>query len=478
MGSEYPLPHHIIGGEARQGGGPDAVTVVNPATGETLAEFAMATPNDLDDALLAAANAWPMWRSTPAAERGSILKQAAALVRERSDAIARIATLESGKTLTEARVEVGMAAATLEWFGEEARRIYGRLIQAHGPGTRMTVRKDPIGPVAAFSPWNFPIANPARKLAPALAAGCPVILKPAEETPASALAIAQALIDAGLPDGVMNIVFGKPAAISSHLIASPIIRKISFTGSIAVGQQLAAMAAIRGQRATMELGGHGPVVIAADADLEAAATALVVSKFRNAGQVCVSPTRFLVEEPVFEHFVKLFSTRTNALRVGDGLDSQTQMGPLIRERRRSAIVDFVEDARAQGAQVCAGGSVLDGPGFFHRPTVLAHVPLTARIMNEEPFGPVALINPVADITTAIEEANRLPYGLAAYGFTTSHRTALQLEEQLEAGMVGINTTRISVPESPFGGIKESGQGSEEGIEGLEAYLVTRFISAA
>lgn len=474
----YPQPHMVIDGKARRGAADGMIAVLNPASGATLAEFPMAADADLDEALAAVERTAADWRAVPAIERGSILKRAAAILRERTEAIAHIATLESGKPLAEARVEVAMAAGTLEWFGEEARRIYGRLIQAHGHGNRMLVRKEPIGPVAAFSPWNFPIANPARKLAPALAAGCPVILKPAEETPASALAVAQALVEAGLPNGVMNIVFGAPAMISSHLIAAPVIRKISFTGSIAVGQQLAASAAARGQRSTMELGGHGPVIIAADADMEKALGLLIASKFRNAGQVCVAPTRFLVEESAFDHFVEVFAARTSALRVGDGLDANTQMGPLIRERRRNAIIDLVEDARAKGARVATGRTSIDAPGFFHQPTVLTNIPLSARIMNEEPFGPVALINPVANIEEAIQEANRLPYGLAAYGFTGSHSTAMQLEERLEAGMIGINTTRISVPESPFGGIKASGHGSEEGIEGLDAYLVTKFVSAA
>lgn len=478
MPTEYPPLAMLIDGERYPGAGKDAIAVINPATGSTLAALPMAEAGDLDAALAAAARMAPAWRATPAVQRGAILRRAATLLRERAEAIARAATLESGKSLAESQMEVAMAAGTLEWFGEEARRGYGRLIQSHGEGARLLVRRESIGPVAAFSPSNFPIANPARKLAPAIAAGCPVILKPAEETPASALAVAEALVDAGLPAGVMAIVFGRPAAISAHLIASPVIRKISFTGSIPVGRQLAAMAAANGQRATMELGGHGPVVVAADADLDKALDLVVASKFRNAGQVCVAPTRFLVEEAVFDDFVSGFVIRTGALNVGNGLDKGTQMGPLIRERRRTAVAELVEDARARGASIAAGGAPLDAPGFFYQPTVLTHVPVTARIMNEEPFGPVALINPVSSIDAAVEEANRLPYGLAAYGFTASHGTAMLLEERLEAGMVGINTTRIAVPESPFGGVKASGLGSEEGIEGMEAYLITKFVSAA
>jgi succinate-semialdehyde dehydrogenase/glutarate-semialdehyde dehydrogenase len=475
---DYPRLSLIIDGERREGGGSAPLPVVNPATGEALASLPMASEGDIDDALRVAERVAPSWRAVPAEQRGAILKRAATLLRERAERIAQIASLEAGKPLAEARMEVAMAASTLEWFGEEARRAYGRMILSHGDGHRMTVRREPIGPVASFSPWNFPIANPARKLAPALAAGCPVILKPAEETPASALAVADALIDAGLPAGVMAILFGEPSAISERLLASKVIRKISFTGSVPVGRLLATAAANNGQRATMELGGHGPVVIAADADLAKALDLTVASKFRNAGQVCVAPTRFLVEEPVFEAFLEDFVARAGGLRVGPGLADGTQMGPLIRERRRAAVDALVKDALVRGARLGCGGQNIPGPGYFYQPTVLSHVPQDARAMNEEPFGPIALINPVASIEAAIDEANRLPFGLAAYGFTSSQRTAMLLEENLEAGMIGINTTRISVPESPFGGVKASGDGSEEGIEGLDAYLVPKFVNAA
>ncbi len=474
---KYPSLYLAIGGERLLGNRRPSLAVVNPATEELLGELPVAVERELDDALRYASECYSGWKNLPAAERGKILLRAAEFVRQRADEIAFIASLESGKTLAETKIETMMAAGTLQWFGEEARRIYGRTIQAHGPGHRMYVRKEPVGPVAAFSPWNFPIANPARKLAPALAAGCTIILKPAEETPASALAIFQCLEDAGLPPGVASIVFGEPDKISNYLIASDAIRKISFTGSIPVGRRLGALAAACGKTSTLELGGHAPVIIAADADIEKAVSLTVASKFRNAGQVCVSPTRFYVEKPVYDRFVEAFSDRANALRVGDGTNPETQMGPLIAERRRQAISDLVADAHQHGAGIAAGGSGINGPGFFYRPTVLLNASKKSRVMSEEPFGPIAVINPVGSIEEAVSEANALPYGLAAYGFTQSYRTALLLEENLEAGMIGVNTTRISVPESPFGGIKDSGHGSEEGTEGLEAYLTTKFVSS-
>ncbi|MAW82796.1 MAG: NAD-dependent succinate-semialdehyde dehydrogenase [Parvularcula sp.] len=475
--TQYNDLYLAIGGERRSGGARNSIEIVNPGTEETLGAVPAATKDDLEDALGIAAEAWAGWKSLPAGERGAILVRTAALIRERAEEIALLATLESGKTLAESKIETAMAANTFQWFGEEARRIYGRSIQAHGAGHRMYVRKEPVGPVAAFSPWNFPIANPARKLAPALVAGCTIILKPAEETPASALAVYRCLEDAGAPKGVASIVFGDPELISSVLINSDAIRKISFTGSIPVGRRLGALAAQGGKLSTMELGGHAPVIIAADADMEKAVSLTAASKYRNAGQVCVSPTRFYVERPVYERFVDAFSNYAKGLEVGEGANPESQMGPLIAERRRRAVSEIVADAIESGAEVTAGGSALDRPGYFYRPTVLVNAPHKARVMREEPFGPVAAINPADSLEEAVREANALPYGLAAYGFTQSARNALFLEENLEAGMVGVNTTRISVPESPFGGVKDSGHGSEEGIEGLEAYLTTKFISS-
>jgi succinate-semialdehyde dehydrogenase/glutarate-semialdehyde dehydrogenase len=345
-------------------------------------------------------------------------------------------------------------------------------------GVRMSVLKEPVGPVAGFAPWNFPLGNPARKIGAPLAAGCTCILKPAEETPGSALEVSRALIDAGLPKGVLSVVFGVPAMISEHLIRSPIIRAVHFTGSIPVGKQLTKLAADGMKRTTMELGGHGPVLVFDDVDVEQVLDMSVMAKFRNAGQVCVSPTRFYVHQSIYEKFVEGFARRTRALKVGDGLVEGVQMGPLAHPRRLEAMQTLLADARQHGAKLQAGGERIAGKGYFWQPTVLSDIPEKARIMNEEPFGPAALINSFASFEEAITRANRLPYGLAAYAFSRASRTVNMLGEQLEAGMIGINSFQISVPESPFGGIKESGHGSEEGIEGLETCLVTKFVNAS
>jgi succinate-semialdehyde dehydrogenase/glutarate-semialdehyde dehydrogenase len=466
----------LIGGARRSGGGRTMLPVLNPANEETLAELPLATPADLDDALAAAAESFPKWRALGTNPRAKILRKAAELIRARGEDIARVAVMEQGKPLAQMRVEIEMSANIFDWYAEEGRRAYGRVIPPIGPGTRLTVRKEPIGPVAAFAPWNFPLGNPARKLGAALAAGCPIILKPAEETPAAALAIGQALIDAGLPDGVMSIVFGVPDEVSRHLIASPVIRKISFTGSAPVGKQLMALAAQGMKRTTMELGGHGPVLVFDDVELDSVLDQSVASKYRNAGQVCVSPTRFYVQDGVYEKFLDGFTKRAKALKVGDGLDAATQMGPLAHPRRIQAMERLLGDAAEHQATLNAGGSRIDRQGWFWEPTVLSNVPNDAKIMNEEPFGPVALINPFTDFDAVVKEANRLPYGLAAYAFTKDAKRVTRLGDELEAGMVGVNTFRISVPESPFGGVKESGHGSEEGIEGLDACLVTKFVS--
>jgi succinate-semialdehyde dehydrogenase/glutarate-semialdehyde dehydrogenase len=476
--SSYAELALLVGGEWLSAEGRDSSEVTNPATEEVIGRLPHASIADLDRALAAAAEGFKTWRAVFPDERGKILKRAADLLRERAEAIARIATVESGKVLGETRIEVGMAANIFEWYAEEGRRAYGRVLPRRGPGTRMTVVKEPVGPVAAFAPWNFPLGNPARKIGAALGAGCSVILKPAEETPASALAVARCLVDAGLPPGVLAIVYGIPGEISSHLLASPIIRKVSFTGSIPVGKALMKLAAERMQRTTMELGGHAPVLVFDDMDVDKVLDLSVAAKFRNAGQVCVSPTRFYVHENIYDKFVEGFAARAKAVPVGDGLDEKNRMGPLIHARRMAAIDAMVSDARSSGAKIQAGGSRLRSPGYFYSPTVISDVPAKARIMSEEPFGPVAVINPFVDFDAVIREANKLPFGLAAFAFTSSARTVKLLGEQLEAGMVGLNTFAISVPESPFGGVKESGHGSEEGIEGLEACLVTKFISEA
>jgi succinate-semialdehyde dehydrogenase/glutarate-semialdehyde dehydrogenase len=454
--------------------------VVNPATGATIGEVPHASTEDLDRALEAARQSYPMWRALAPHERGKILRKAGELIRERTEHIARIATIEEGKTIAEARWEVSLAAEIFEWYAEEGRRAYGRVLPQRAPGVRMTVVKEPVGPVAGFAPWNFPIGNPARKIGSALGAGCPVIVKPAEETPGSALEVARALVDAGLPKGVLSMVFGVPAFVSTHLINSPVIRAISFTGSVPVGKQLMKLAADGMKRTTMELGGHGPVLVFDDVDVDQVLDLSVMAKYRNAGQVCVSPTRYYVHESVYERFVEGFAARAKSWRVGDGLDPSSQMGPMANPRRITAMDSFIGDAQKNGGKVNAGGAPLKVEGrpngFFYSPTVLSDVPNEARIMNEEPFGPVAIINPFSKFEDAIAQANRLPYGLAAYAFARSSKTVNLLGEQLEAGMIGINSYQISVPESPFGGVKESGHGSEEGIEGLEACLVTKFIT--
>jgi len=478
LASTYADLALFLGGEWVSAEGRKTSPVINPATEETIGHVPHASKADLDRALAAAQAGFKTWRAIFADERGRIMKRAADLLRERKEEIARIATTESGKVIHETRIEVIMSANILEWYAEEGRRAYGRVLPQRTPGTRLAVVKEPVGPVAAFAPWNFPLGNPARKIGAALGAGCSCILKPAEETPASGLAVAKCLVDAGLPKGVLSIVYGVPSEISTYLLASPVIRAISFTGSIPVGKQLMRLAADGMKRTTMELGGHAPVLVFDDVDVDKVLDASVVAKYRNAGQVCVSPTRYYVHEKIYNRFVEGFAARAKAVPVGNGLDEKNRMGPLVHARRLAAVDAFIQDARDCGARVQAGGARLKSPGYFYAPTVLSDVPNKARIMNEEPFGPVAIINPFSDFEAVMEQANRLPYGLAAFGFTESAHTAKLLGERLEAGMVGVNTYAISVPESPFGGVKESGHGSEEGVEGLEACLVTKFISEA
>ena len=473
---QYPQLALLIDGEWLSGGGRATVPVINPATEEVLGHLPLATAADLDRALAAAERAWPVWRAKPPGERGRILHKAAELLRERAALLSWVATLEEGKTLPESRIEAGMAAEIFTWYAEEGRRAYGRVLPQRLPGVRMTVVKEPIGPVAGFAPWNFPLGNPARKLGAALGGGCSCIVKPAEETPASAILIAQALIDAGVPAGVINVVFGVPAEVSHHLLTSPVIRAMSFTGSVPVGKALAKMSAEGMKRTTMELGGHAPVLVFDDVDVEAVLDLAVAAKFRNAGQVCVSPTRFYVHQAIYERFVAGFCARARALQVGNGTVEGNRMGPLAHERRAPVVQAFIDDAVACGATLQTGGKSIAGPGYFYEPTVLSDVPDSARIMNEEPFGPIAVINPFTDFDAVIRQANRLPYGLAAYAFTQSAKRVNLLGEQIEAGMIGINSFTIAVPESPFGGVKESGHGSEEGIEGLDAVMVTKFIT--
>ncbi len=472
----YPDLHLLIGGQPVRHAAGEAV--FNPATAASIGQVPHATTADLDAALAAAQTGFELWRVVPAQERGKVLKGAARLLHERGETIARIASLESGKSIHEARIELHAAADLFEWYGEECRRVYGRVLTPRAPALQLTVRKEPIGPVAAFAPWNFPLGNPARKLGAPIATGCSVIMKPAENTPASALQIAQALLDAGLPPAVLSMVFGVPHEISTHLLNSPIIRKVSFTGSTAVGKQLMQLAARHGQRTTMELGGHAPVLVYDDVDVEAVLDLAVMAKFRNAGQVCISPTRFLVQHAIHERFAEGLAKRASQWPVGEGLDESKRMGPLSHARRLPFIQSLVDDAVSKGATLLTGGKSLDRAGWFYAPTVLANVPATARVMHEEPFGPIAVVNAFREHDEAVRQANSLPFGLAAYAFTTSARIGRLLGEQLQAGMVGINTFRVAYTDAPFGGIKESGHGSEEGMEGLEACLITKFVAEA
>lgn len=472
--TDYPQLHMIIDGARVPVGQRRAHHVINPATGAVIGDLPIADAADLDEALAAAARGFSVWRDTSALKRAAVLQGAAQLLLERQQDLAHIATLEQGKPVAQARAEVAMVAQLFNFYAGECQRLYGRTL-VRPTGQRSTVVHEPVGPVAAFAPWNFPIANVGRKLGAPVAAGCSVILKAAEETPASALGVLQCLLDAGLPPSVAQAVFGIPDEVSRHLLASPIIRKLSFTGSTVVGKHLARLAADDMKRTTMELGGHGPVLVFDDVDVDAALDLLVPTKFRNAGQVCISPTRFIVQQDIFARFRDGFVARAAAVRVGDGLLPDTQMGPMANPRRPETIDRMVADATARGGQLLTGGARIGNQGFFYAPTVMAEVPLDAEMMNEEPFGPLAMINPFASEADMIAEANRLPYGLAAYGFTTDAKRQMRLGRELEAGMVGINTTLVGGADTPFGGMKWSGHGSEDGPEGVAACLVTKAI---
>lgn len=463
-----------IAGEWLTGDGRDTHDVLNPATGAGQAALPLATAADLDRALEAAQRGFLAWRATAPEVRSAVLNKTARILRERADHLAAIATLEQGKIQAEAKGEVQFAAALLEFHAGEALRIYGRVLPRPA-GTRSLVLQQPVGPVAAFCAWNFPIMNVVRKIAPAVAAGCSIIIKPSEETSGSAVEVMRCFADAGLPGDVAQCVFGVPDMVSRQLLASPITRKLSFTGSVPVGKHLMKLAAETMMKTTMELGGHGPVLVFDDCDLEKTLDTLVAHKFRNAGQVCIAPTRFHVQEGIYDRFAAGFAERTGRLKMGDGMDAASQMGPMANARRPEAIEAFVEDARQAGARLLAGGRRTDDTGFFFSPTVLADVPLEAKAMNEEPFGPIALLRPFATVEDAIEQANRLPFGLAAYCFTENGRRQNLLGDAIEAGMVAINGVRLSWPDSPFGGIKDSGHGSEDGPEGVAAHMITKTV---
>jgi succinate-semialdehyde dehydrogenase / glutarate-semialdehyde dehydrogenase len=472
--SDYPQLYMIIDGEKVSAGSRRTHKIINPATGDTLGELPLADAADLDRALEVAQRGFHIWRAATAQQRAAVLQGAAQLMLERKETLARIATLEQGKILAETRLEVMMNVNLFNFYAGECQRTYGRQL-VRPAGMRSTVTYEPVGPVAAFAPWNFPLGNPGRKLGAPIAAGCSVILKAAEETPASALGVLQCLLDAGLPKEVAQAVFGVPDEVSRHLLGSPIIRKLSFTGSTVVGKHLMKLCADDMKRTTMELGGHGPVLVFDDVDVDAVLDTMVASKFRNAGQVCISPTRFIVQDGVFNKFRDGFVARAKAWRVGNGLEDGVQMGPMANPRRPDAIERFIADAVAHGGTLHCGGERLGNQGFFYAPSVLSEVPLDATIMNEEPFGPVAILNPFAREEDMIAEANRLPYGLAAYSWTNDSKRQKRLARDVEAGMFCVNTTMLGGGDTPFGGVKWSGHGHDDGPEGVLACMVLKAV---
>jgi succinate-semialdehyde dehydrogenase/glutarate-semialdehyde dehydrogenase len=466
-----------IDGTWRAASGGQVREVHDPATEKTVGVIPVAQQEDLDAALAAAQGSFRNWAGASPWERAAILRRAAGNIRANTDRIALLMTSETGKPLAEARGEVGAAAEQFEWYAEEAKRIYGHTIEARETEVRMAVRYQPVGVVAAFTAWNFPALLPARKIGAALAAGCTVVIKPASEAAGSCMALVQACHDAGLPAGVLNLVTGDSGFISEYLLRSPIVRKASLTGSTPVGRRLLELAAQGIKKVSMELGGHAPVLVFGDADLEHAIAMCAAFKFRNCGQVCASPTRFYVHESIYSEFCEGFAAAARALKVGSGLDPATQMGPLANRRGFEHAARLVEDAVASGARLLAGGGRPPGmdQGYFFSPTVLADVPPHAQIMQLEPFAPIAPITPFSTFEEAIELANSTPYGLASYVFSRSLKTATLASEAIEAGMVGINEIAIASAEMPFGGVKQSGMGREGGSLGIKDYLEAKFI---
>lgn len=465
-----------INGQFLDGQGRQTQAVINPADGSSLGQLPLASQGDLDAALEAAQAAFKSWRHSSPMDRSAILRKVAELSRERAQEIGRNLTLDQGKPLAEAVGEIMSCADHADWHAEECRRIYGRVIPARNPKVQQMVLREPIGVCAAFTPWNFPYNQAIRKICAAIGAGCTIILKGPEDSPSAVMAIAQAFHDAGLPPGVLNIVWGVPQEVSDYLIRSPIVRKVSFTGSVPVGKQLAALAGAHMKRITMELGGHSPVLVLPDADVARAARQLARFKIRNAGQVCISPTRFYIHDDIYTAFVDRFTEELANVKVGNGLDPDTQMGPLAHERRIPMMQKFVDNARSLGGKVLLGGEQIKRDGFFFSPTVLTDLPDDALVMTEEPFGPIAPLTRYSDLDDAIARANSLPYGLSAYAFTQSLQDAHRLGTELESGMVNINHFGSSLPETPFGGVKDSGIGSEGGAETFDGYLVTKFVT--
>ncbi|WP_395321638.1 NAD-dependent succinate-semialdehyde dehydrogenase [Variovorax sp. UC74_104] len=472
----YPELSLYIAGRFIDAQGRRTQAVHDPATLQPLGLLPWAEAEDVEAAVQAAHAAFAGWRRVSPLERSDLLRRVAALARERAPEIGRAMTLDNGKPLADAVAEVMNAAEHVEWHAEEGRRVYGRVVPARQPGVRQLVVREPVGVCAAFSPWNFPFGQAMKKAAAAIAAGCPIVLKGPEESPSALVAMARLFHDAGLPPGVFNLLWGVPADISRQLIESPLVRVVSFTGSVPVGRQLAALAGLHMKRMTMELGGHAPVLVFDDADVDAAVALLARLKTRSAGQVCVSPTRFYVQSGIHDRFAAAFADALGAVKVGHGLEDGVQMGPLIHERRFQAVQALVDDAQARGAELLAGGTRIGVQGHFHAPTLLANVPADARVMHEEPFGPVAALSRFDTVDEALQQANALPFGLASYVFTRSLQTATRVGDGLEAGMVNINHSGMAHPELPFGGVKDSGFGSEGGTESFDSFLSTKLIT--
>lgn len=472
----YPEAAALIGGKYRHGGGRQTIAIENPASNEQIGTLTLASASDLDDALNAAQTGFGSWRSISPWERAIILRRVAARLREETPRLARLLTLEQGKVLSEAGAEVAAAADVFDWVSEEGKRAYGRIVPGRGPDRQLSVVREPIGPVAAFAPWNFPLVLPVRKVATALAAGCSVILKPSEETPGIALALAEICFEAGVPENCLSVVFGHPPEVSEHLISSPIIRKASITGSIEAGRAVATLCGKYLKRCTLELGGHAAVGVFEDADIGLAAQKLSAAKFRNAGQVCVSPSRFFVHDRHHDEFVDRLVAHANQLSVGDGLRPASTMGPLANRRQLQSVAEGVADAVSRGARIACGGERVGNSGNFYRPTVLTGVPDNARMMQVEPFGPVIPVVRFTSTEEFVTRANALSYGLAAVIFSNDLRTVRRVSRELEVGMVGINDTAFGLPETPVCGVKDSGYGHEGGTEGLAEYTVTKFVN--
>lgn len=476
MTLQYPDTRLLIDNQWQDAADGRTIDVFNPATGAVIGRVAHAGKRELDLALAAAQRGFAVWRATSVVERQRIMRQAAALLRERADRIAAIMTMEQGKPVGEAKVEVLNCANMTEWFADEGRRVYGRIVPGANPASHQMVLKQPIGPVAAFTPWNFPLNQVTRKIGPALATGCSFLCKAPEETPASPAAFLQCFVDAGIPAGVVGLVYGDPAEISDYLIAHPVIRFVTFTGSTAVGKQLAARAGAHMKKVVMELGGHAPVIVAEDADVELAAKAVATAKYRNAGQICIAPTRFLVHASLANAFQQAYVALSEDLKIGDGLDADTRLGPLANPRRLQAMERIIDDIQSRGGDIVTGGCRVGETGNFFAPTLVVNPPMDSLLFNEEPFGPIAGLRTFDALDDAIAEANRLSYGLSAYAFTRSFRNVQTLADRMETGMLWINQPATPSGELPFGGVKDSGLGTEGGHEALEEHLISKAVA--